>query len=121
MLVRMHPLKLYILFLFQVLWDLPSLWLYSMCVCLWICVHTHVQQSLLSTVFFHTMTAHSNPIKATQRASQHHSFVCHSFSPPSLSLFLLLPVDDWVVTGWVRSNYHFFFLSLCLFLLHFLS
>lgn len=75
------------------------------------CVHTHVQQSPLSTVFSHTMTAHSNPIKATQRASQHHSFICHSYCPPlSLSLSLpLLPVDGWVVTGWVSSITSSFF------------
>lgn len=88
--------------------DLPNLWLHA-CVCLCICVHTYVQQSLLSTVFFHTMTAHSNPIKATQRASQHHSFICHSFS-------LALPFPRLLVEGlggnWVGELYHFLVLSL---------
>lgn len=90
--VHINLLKLHIL-----LWDLIVV--VHVCVCWFICMHAHVQQSLHSTVFFHTMTAHSNPIKATQRALQRHSFICHLFSPavsPSLLLssFSLLVVND---------------------------
>lgn len=118
--VFMNLLKLSILFLFQELRDLPSLWV---CVSVYVCAHIWATVSSLYSIF-HTMTVHSNPIKETQRASQHPSFICHSFSPSislthSLSLSLL-PVDNLVVTGWVSSNYHFLLLSLS-FALYFLS
>ncbi len=98
----MSLLKLHILFVFQELRGFAKF----MAVCVSVCVsllHTHVQQPLLSTVFFHTMTALSNPIKATQWASQHHSFICHSSSPSCLSLSLSLSPS--AACGWLGGNW----------------
>lgn len=67
-------------------------------VCLYpLCVHTRVKNvSIFSTLC--TMAAHLNPIRATQRASEHHSFICHSFSP-AISRFSAACV--WMDGDWV--------------------
>lgn len=113
MLVRIHPLKLYILFLFQVLWDLPSLWLYSMCVCVCGYVCTHMCNSLFSLQYFSTQWQPIQ-IQLKQHRGLHsiiHSSVTHSLPHLSHSFSCCLWMTGWLLDGCALTITSSFYLS----------